>query len=1261
MGEESKRTTAKASRTSNSRKISKENQSASTSNKLVVVGIGASAGGVEALKQFFSIMPAEMGVAFVVVQHLDPSHESMMSNILATCTNMPVAQVTRRQRLKVDHIYVAPPNKYLTISKDQIGPTKPLEERGARMPVNFFFHALAFDKQEAAVGIVLSGTGADGSAGLRSIRENGGLCIAQDPKTAAYSGMPMNAINTGAVDFILPLARIADTLNNYTQHPFVAGGDDSESVASILPDHLDGILALLRTRLRRDFRYYKKSTLIRRVRRRMGIVRKNSLKDYLAMLRKNPGELDKLYGDILIGVTQFFRDPAVFKVLAKDIIPQIVENCANRPIRVWVPGCSTGEEAYTVAMLLLEEITAKKLNNDLMVFATDIDPKALEKARNGIFPQSIEADVSPQRLRRFFTKDGDRYRAVKQLRETIAFAEQNLISDPPISKLDLISCRNLLIYVEPELQKKIIALFHYTLNDDGFMLLGTSETVGRQRNLFAMVDKKAKIYQRINHAKPQQVDFPILASEEKKVAHRAEVNHLSKPNHIVFSELTHRLLSEAYAPAAVLINRTGEPLYYFGSTDRFLKLPTGDAHQDIVAMARSGLATKLRGLVGKAVRSNEAVSLKTVTINTGGGTIKASIRVNPVLAPKDARGLFLVTFLEKDEPVTESDSIEEVNAIDGDITEVEALARELQITREDLQSTIEEMETSNEELKAANEEAMSMNEELQSTNEELETSKEEMQSLNEELNTVNSELEEKIEQLEASRNDVANLLISTSIATLFLDHNLRIKRLTPAISELINITQSDAGRKLSDFTSILDDPDLLADCETVFKKLLPIERETKSNDGRWLVRRILPYRTEEDKIEGVVITFTDVTTIKKAEAEAQLLAAIVRDSNDAVILQGPNGQILAWNLGAEKMYGYTEAEALKMNVRNLVPKGEKRAARDFARQVAEDGEGGVLFAKRLTKTNQTLDVSITASALSHSGMDNTVVATTERDVTAMLKLQNELQTSHDELEIRVNERSKELQDTIGELHLARDDATAANEAKTEFLAAMSHDLRTPLNAIIGFSEMMMAHTFGPIGDVRYEGYVADISRSGSLLLSLINDVLDLSKIEAQKYVLHEKDIEIAKLIDESISQNLAAFGKIKQTISVSIPDDFPNLRGDERALTQILNNLLSNALKFSPENSEIAIRVKLDQADAILIEVADEGIGIAAKDLALIDQPFSQVESQHTRRHEGTGLGLYLVLRLMKLHGGTKKIDSKPNKGTTVTVRFPPERTIHAA
>jgi two-component system CheB/CheR fusion protein len=689
-------------------------------------------------------------------------------------------------------------------------------------------------------------------------------------------------------------------------------------------------------------------------------------------LREHPDEVEHLVKDLLISVTSFFRDPEALQVLEMQVIaPMVKAKDADAPLRVWIPGCATGEEPYSIAMLLLEQLTAAQKSCNLQIFASDIGEDALEIARQGVYPESIVADVSPKRLGRFFTRvDDQSYQVTNQLREAVLFAKQNLVSDAPFSKLDLISCRNLLIYLEAEIQKKVIALLHFALNEGGYLFLGPSEAIGQQVDLFEPVSKKWRVYRRIGPSRRDRVEFPIVVRGEQRGAGK-RLTDPAGARPINFAELTQQVLLEEYAPAAVLINRAYEILYFYGPTTRYLHQPTGEPTQDLIRMAPEGLRIKLRAVVHKAIRDQQQVVVSGVRVKRDGVFYPVKVTVKPVHVPKPADGLLLVILQDEHEPVPTQPSGAEVAAEEPLLRQLEY---ELKATREDLQSTIEEMESSNEELKVSNEEVMSMNEELQSANEELESSKEELQSLNEELITVNNQLQNKVEELEASNNNLANLLSSTDIATLCLDTGFRIKWFTPATTKLLNLIATDVGRPINDIAHQPTDRDLLHDSERVLRDLTPIEKEVRTEEGYWYLRRILPYRTLGKKIEGVVVTFADVTPLKHAAERLRRLATVLLDSNDAVTVLDFEGRITAWNRGAERMYGYSEAEALQMNVEQMVPQELRSEVHDLVERQRRGGGVDSWETRRVGKDGRLVDVWLTATALKDEAGKPTAVA-----------------------------------------------------------------------------------------------------------------------------------------------------------------------------------------------------------------------------------------------------------------------------------------------
>ena len=975
------------------------------SSDFPIVGIGASAGGIAAFEAFFSTMPVDNvpGMAFVLVQHLSRDHKSILSDLVRRYTKMEVFEVEEGIVVKPNCAYIIPPNRDMCLANGALNLLEPTLARGIRLPIDFFFRSLAQEQHDRAICIILSGTGSDGTLGARAVKGEGGMVMVQTPETTEYDGMPRNAIATGIVDFILPPKEMPAQLLAYVGHAFGARILPVSPQSPQPADGLDTIFALVRSKTGHDFSQYKRSTIIRRVERRMAVHQIDRLEDYIRYLQLTRPEVDALFRDFLIGVTNFFRDPEIFETIQAQVIPKLFNSKAtNHTVRVWVPGCSTGEEAYSIAMLLREHMEQLKEVLKIQVFATDIDREALDYARAGVYPSSIIADVSPERLSHFFEQDrpdGSAYRIHKTIRDMLIFSEHDLIKDPPFSKLDLISCRNLLIYMGPELQEKLMPHFHYALNPDGILLLGSSESVGDSTNLFATLDRRGKIYQRKpDSAGPHRLDvanfFPRLPAVEST---RQSPRNGTADLKISLHEITVRTVLDHYAPVGALVNERGDILYLLGRTGPYLEPSPGEASMNIFRMAREGLRSDL------TIALHRAAS-KGITTNHSGLQVKnngysATVKVTVIPVPTDAegaipRGLFLV-IIETETAAPKRSSVVALAAADGaaaiaslDLNDyIIRLKLELRGKDEHLQTVIEELESSNEELRSSHEEMQSVNEEMQSTNEELETSKEELQSVNEELATVNSELQAKVLDLSRSNNDMKNLLSGTGIGTIFVDHKLRILRFTPTVSSLINLIESDVGRPVDQIRSTLRGYDsLAADSQEVLSSLIPKELEVQASTGAWFLLRLRPYRTLENVIEGVVITFTDCTALKNAQVALQeseglrRLAVVVRDSRDAVLVQDLTGRILAWNPGAVAMYGWTEAEALSKNIRDLMPEADREPAITAIRELCEVGMLAPKSQRRIAKGGKTIPVSIISSALVNDAGELYAIATTERAV-----------------------------------------------------------------------------------------------------------------------------------------------------------------------------------------------------------------------------------------------------------------------------------------
>jgi two-component system CheB/CheR fusion protein len=831
-----------------------------------VVGIGASAGGLEACRKLIGALPEGNGMAFILVQHLDPTHESMMVDLLAGYTTMPVRQAADGMTLEPDHLYVIPPATYLSVENGALHLSQPQARHGARLPFDYLLHSLADERGARASCVILSGSGSDGSLGVKAVKAAGGLVIAQDPDEAGYDGMPRSAILTGAVDLVLPVAQIPDALLKYDRRMASVRTQNGSRPHGAAPNWLPAFIDLLRTRTAHDFTLYKPGTLQRRIERRMAMaaIETRDMNRYLELLQRDAAELDLLAKDLLINVTSFFRDPKVFDFLTEQIVPDMVRGQApDHPIRIWIAGCSTGEETYSFAMLFLEQIALIRRNMKLQVFASDVDPDAIARAREGSYPKTIEADVSPARLARFFLKEEHGYRVTPELRATVVFTVQDVLGDPPFSRIDLVSCRNLLIYLAVEAQAKVLSLFHFALREGGLLILGNAETIGTRDDGFAIVSKAERIYRRTGHNRPGDFSFLRTAGDSVRVIARSGQGQMPS-RQAALAELCRRMVMETYAPAAVLINRKHECLYFLGPTDRYLRVAPGHPTHDLLAMVRQDMRTRLRSALHRASHSNTSVAVPSEPMNGNGRGASFRIEVKPAIYEGDE--LLLICFV--DEPEQEHKRGRSVTG--RDMPRAVELERELEATRAELQGAIRNLEISSEEQKAINEEALSVNEEYQSTNEELLTSKEELQSLNEELTALNSQLQETLERQRTTSNDLQNVLYSTDVATIFLDAGLNIRFFTPATKSVFSIIPGDIGRPLADLNSLAADSTLLADAQTVLRSFAPIEREIEAQSGAWYIRRILPYRAQDNTVEGVVITFAESTERRHISNELEL-------------------------------------------------------------------------------------------------------------------------------------------------------------------------------------------------------------------------------------------------------------------------------------------------------------------------------------------------------------------------------------------------------
>ena len=1187
-----------------------------------IVGMGASAGGLEAFQKFFTVMPPDGGMAFVLAQHLDPRHATLMPELLGRTTAMPVEQVEDETPVAPDRVYVIPPNATLTVEGGMLRVRPPAEDRGIRMPIDSLFHSLAEDQGHNAVCVLFSGSGSDGTLGLRAVKEHGGMAMAQSPESAKHDSILRSAIATGMVDHVLPPEEMPVKLLEYASY-LRDLRHASSHVMQETSEQLNRICDLLRRRTGHDFSQYKTNTLVRRIQRRMQVLQIPSVVGYVARLRNDAKEGDQLFRDLLIGVTHFFRDPVAFEALEREVIPRIVDHAGpDGHIRVWTPGCATGEEAYSVAILLKEDIIRKGVEPKVQIFAGDIDDEALDFARSGRYPEGVAQHVTPERLERFFTKLKHSYQVAKEIREMCLFSTHNLIKDPPFSRLDLIVCRNLLIYLETDAQLRVSTLFHYSLREGGYLFLGPAEGVSGPPDLFSPIDKKHKIYQRNETVTRPPLAFPP-AERGRRVATKPWSPRVATASHAELVAGLERLLLDQYAPAWIIINAQGEAVYFSPRTGKYLEPAPGIPTMDVVNMARKGLRLDLRTSIHKAIKKNDEVMREGVEVDTGGEIQRINLIVKPIgEAPGDSEAsLFLIVFQEVG-PAHGGDGPALVagTAIGEDGEVVRQLESELRMTKEHLQATIEEVETSNEELKSSNEELLSTNEELQSANEELQTSKEELQSLNEELETINSELNKKVEEVDTVNSDLQNLLQSTQIPTLFLDNELRIKRFTEAATHVFNLIETDVGRPISDIASRFEG-DLVGDLKEVLRTLVPKERQVSLADGTdTYFLRILPYRRVDNVIDGLVVTYMDVTQLNQALEMQGRLAAIVASSQDAIVGRTLDGTITSWNRSAMQMFGYTPDEAIGQPV-SLISSAHQDDEVSRMGDGLRQGQTVPPFeSMRLTKDGRELTVSVAISPV--------------RDIAGRLV------------------GASAIYRDITDLKRARRSLEDEARRKDEFLALLGHELRNPLAPLRNAVEILQT---GKAGEVRSGKALDVMARQLAHMTSLVDQLLDASRISSGKIHLHPEEVDLEAVVRTTAEDQRPIIASAGLTLEVKLPGRPVWVSADPVRLAQIVSNLLANAVKFTDTGGRVTLSLQSDarQGNAVL-SVKDTGIGIEPDMVKRLFTPFTQSSRGLERTRGGLGLGLALVRALVESHGGTVQARSDgKGKGSEFVVRLP--------
>ncbi|MBI4296057.1 MAG: PAS domain S-box protein [Chloroflexi bacterium] len=1161
-----------------------------------IVGIGASAGGLEALEQFFTHVPSDSGMAFVIVQHLDPTRHSSMPEILSRLTKMTVHTATDAMKIEPNSVYLIPPDKNMGIQDDALYLHEVGQPRGLRLPVDFFLRSLAKEKGPDAICIILSGTGTDGTLGLRAVKAEAGTVFVQDPKTARYDGMPRSAIDTGLADFVLPPEKIPEKLVDFVRH-YVANGTKISAVTEEIQEPTQQIFAILRSRTGHDFSRYKQSTIQRRLQRRMSVHSLHEVSEYARLLRDSEAEVKALLKDVLISVTSFFRDPEAFDVLKGKLCELVKGADQGSDLRVWVAGCATGEEAYSIAIIIAECMDEMEKHLPLQMYATDIDADALSAARAGVYPDNIAADITPERLKRVFVKENKHYRVKKEMREVVVFAPQDFIKDPPFSRMDLICCRNLLIYLESEVQKKILPLLHYALKPGGLLFLGTSEGVGEATDLFSVLDKKWKIYQRREVAvSPERLMFPAAFAPPLREPVTGQAAPLTEAR---VPELTEKIFLDNYAPTFAVVDEKYRLVYVRGRTGKYLEIASGQPSLSILEMAREGLRTDLASVLYRATSEKKTVVHEGVRVKYNGGLQTINLTVAPLAEHGIPSGMLMVVFQEVGTATTEA-----IAKPARGRRRTAKLEEELRLTRENLQSTIEELEATNEELKSANEELQSINEELQSTNEELDTSREELQSVNEEMMTVNAELSAKAEMLTKANDDLKNYLNRTDIAIIFLDKELKIRSFTPATADVFNIREVDIGRPLEEITSRLAYEKVVDDAREMLRTLGPKEIEVQRKDGHWYNMRILPYLTVENALGGLVMSFLDIDKQKQAAAGLRRLASVVEDSNDAIITHDIYGKILTWNRGAQQMYGYSEAEALKMSIYQLVPEAELAQSRSFLDDM-RGKEVAALEVKRKAKDGRILDVLLTTTRLVDDHGRMVGIAATERDITERKQAQQKL-------------AEFEKLAYLGKL-----------------AGTIAHEIRNPL-AVIDTSALYLEKTLKD-ADGKTQVHLERMRSAVGRAATIIDKLLEHARMKEP--VMAEIDLlAFIRSLTEGVPRTIE--------VALDIPENGLVVNGDVEQLRIAFGNIIKNAGEAMGGKGRLAIAVHRVPHE-VELSISDTGPGIPAENIDRLFQPL------FTTKPGGVGFGLAITKAIIERHNGSITAKSDSGKGATFIIRLP--------
>ncbi len=1225
------------------------NEEGKPSKLFPIVGIGASAGGLEAFSQLLSHLPIDTGMAFVLIQHMSPDRESLLSEILSRSTTMPVIEVQEGMAVEPNRVYVIPPNASMTIARGVLLLTPRDRSKKGLMSVDTFLLSLAQERGDRAIAVVLSGGDGDGSIGLAAIKAAGGITFAQSEDTAKVNSMPNTAVATGQVDFVLPPELIAEKIAELSEHPYIVTEVASALELALEPELVDGevssedgittIFGLLRAQTGVDFTHYKQTTLNRRIQRRMMLSKSAKIDDYAVYLHQNPAEVMALYHDLLINVTSFFRDPDSFEVLKREVFPMITTaKSPGVPVRIWIAGCSTGEEAYSIAICLLEFLTRRMLHLPIQIYATDVSETAIDYARSGFYTSSQVANVSPDRLSQFFISVEGGYQISKSVRELCVFARQNLISDPPFSRMDLISCRNVLIYLGSSLQKKLLPIFHYGLNPAGFLMLSGSETVGDFLDLFSLVDKKNKIYAKKSAAVAQWIGDRtsnwVFANTEPQVLAGKKVNDLK------IQKEADRIVLNQHAPVGVTIDANLDIVQFRGQTSAYLEPSPGKASFNLLKMAKPELRLELQSMIRRAGQQEQSIEYKGLNIKEGNSTRQINIHVTPFQT--SAESFFLVLFEETSIdtislPIgTDPNSPAEMQQLEN-LQEIARLKQELKNTTDRLQSIVEEQQATNQDLRAANEEILSSNEELQSMNEELETAKEEIQSTNEELITIGDELNRRNLELNHIVSDLQNLLSSTNIPILILDNDLRIRRFTPAMERVFHLIGTDVGRHLGDIVHTLNIADLEQQILAVIRTLNLTVEEIQDRDGHWYELRIRPYLTIDRKIDGAVLVLMDINDLKSSSQK--LIAA--RDYAEAIV-EAVVEPLIVLNLDLQAItanhafYQTFQVPPIQTETHSIFELGNGQWNIPQLRSL-------LLEILNNNATFKDFEVEHDFEQIGHK-----VMLLNARRMVAIDDVQTILLAIEDITESKRLER--EYSQLLIESQSARMTAESANRAKDDFLSTLSHELRNPLTAMIGWAHLLRMNK---LDDAKIARGLETIERCAQAQSQLIEDILDISRITTGRLTLDSSLIKLIPVINAAIEiVNLAATAR-NIAIESKLDRSTYKILADPIRLQQVMWNLLANAIKFTPIGGKITIELKYINEQA-KITVSDTGQGIKPDFLPYIFDRFSQADGSHSRSNSGLGIGLSIVRHLVELHGGTVGVESLgENKGSTFIVTLP--------